>query len=167
MMHRRRRFRKSERIYFVEKPPMQRIDGFSGTSVHKVLDQMQNTSIVHAYSITWFSEIFSLRKMWNNDLRSLWNLLLMQKVKWNKSSHARRHFTWRSHISPSKAISQIRKDLFRWKTADATHRRFFWHILHNLIQCNAVSPSVAFVKRPFVNRNTGGKWIPPAKLSGS
>ena len=33
-------------------------------------------------------EIFCWRKMWKNDLRSLWNFLLAQKVKWNKSPHA-------------------------------------------------------------------------------
>ena len=43
------------------------------------------------------------------------------QVKWNKSTHARRHFTRHRRISRAKHISQIRKDLFRWKR-DLTHR---------------------------------------------
>ena len=35
-----------------------------------------------------------------------------QKVKWNKSTHARRHFTLRSNISLPKAISQIPKGIY-------------------------------------------------------
>ena len=53
------------------------------------------------------SEIFALRQMWNNLLRKLWNLMLTHQVKWNKSTHAHRHFTLRSNISHAKRISQI------------------------------------------------------------
>ena len=50
--------------------------------------------------------------MWDNDLRSLWNFPLTRKVKWNKSPHARRLFTWRSHISRPKGISQIPQGIY-------------------------------------------------------
>ena len=35
-----------------------------------------------------------------------------QKVKWNKSTHARRHFTLRSNISHAKRISQIPQGIY-------------------------------------------------------
>ena len=60
----------------------------------------------------YFSEIFGLRRMWNNSLCELWDLMLTHQVKWNKSTHARRHFTLRSNISLPKAISQIPKGIY-------------------------------------------------------
>ena len=50
--------------------------------------------------------------MWNNSLRELWNLMLSHQVKWNKSTHARRHFTLRSNISHAKRISQIPQGIY-------------------------------------------------------
>ena len=49
-------------------------------------------------------------------------------VKWNKSSHARRHFTLRSNISRAKRISQIPKGIyFVEKTPFVVRQRvFFW-----------------------------------------
>ena len=59
-----------------------------------------------------FSEIVRLRSRWNNSLRELWNLMLSHQVKWNKSTHARRHFTLRSNISHAKRISQIPQGIY-------------------------------------------------------
>ena len=45
-----------------------------------------------------------------------------------------------------KIYHPFRKERISLKNALAKASAFFWHILHILIQCNAVSPSVAFVK---------------------
>ena len=47
------------------------------------------------------------------------------QVKWNKSTHARRHFTRHRRISRAKHISQIRQDLFRWKKTFVDWQRSF------------------------------------------
>ena len=50
--------------------------------------------------------------MWNNDLKVIVKFSATQKVKWNKSTHARRHFTLRSNISRTKCISQIPQGIY-------------------------------------------------------
>ena len=63
--------------------------------------------------------------MWNNNLRLLWNLMLAHQVKWNKSTHAHRHFTWRSHISRAKRISQIPQGIYFVEKSTCRSKCFF------------------------------------------
>ena len=55
---------------------------------------------------------WNILRMWNNDLLSLWNLILSHQVKRSKSPRARRHFTLRSSISRAKRIWQIPQEFY-------------------------------------------------------
>ena len=76
--------------------------------------------------INIFNEIVRLRSRWNNSLRELWNLMLTHQVKWNKSTHARRHFTRRRRISRTKCISQIPQGFISLKKTLSFDKVFFW-----------------------------------------
>ena len=55
----------------------------------------------------------------------LWNLMLLHQVKWNKSPHARRHFTLQSNISHAKRSSQIPKGIYFVEKRKDTLSRVF------------------------------------------
>ena len=71
------------------------------------------------------SEIFCLRKMWNNLLRKLWNIKLTLYVKWNKSTHAHRHFTRHWRISRTECISQIPQGIYFAEKTTCLCKSFF------------------------------------------
>ena len=76
---------------------------------------VQNLAVKSEF-VLYLCEIFSLRQMWNNDLRSLWNVPLTRNVKWNKFPHAHRHFTWRQpYFTPVRHFTNPVRDSFRWK----------------------------------------------------
>ena len=54
--------------------------------------------------------------MWNNDLRSLWNIWSGSNVKWNKSSTRHRRISHCAAIFHARSVfHKSCKDLFRWK----------------------------------------------------
>ena len=63
------------------------------------------------------SEIFGLRRMWNNSLRELWNIAPTgRNVKWNLPTFAKRIFhTPQAYFTFRRNISLARKGKFRWK----------------------------------------------------
>ena len=60
-----------------------------------------------------FSEIFDLRRMWNNFLAKIVKYCSVVAM-WNEINppRAAAHFTWRSHISRTKCISQIPQGIY-------------------------------------------------------
>ena len=59
---------------------------------------------------------WNILRMWNNDLRSLWNFLLVRKVKWNKSLTRRSAFhTPQAYFTCEANFTNPARDLFRWK----------------------------------------------------
>ena len=64
-----------------------------------------------------FSEIFGIRRMWNNSLRELWNIAPTgRNVKWNLPTFAKRIFhTPQAYFTFRRNISLARKGKFRWK----------------------------------------------------
>ena len=62
------------------------------------------------------NEIARRSSRWNNAPTVIVEFSALQKAKWNKSTHARRHFIRHRHISRAKCISPIHfADLFHWK----------------------------------------------------
>ena len=64
-----------------------------------------------------FSEIFGIRRMWNNSLRELWNIAPTgRNVKWNLPTFAKRIFhTPQAYFTFRRNISLARKGKFRWQ----------------------------------------------------
>ena len=98
-------FRWSESVY---RPEMMREKSSARKCICKILKN---------FRVEKFSEIFGLRRMWNNSLRELWNIAPSSQCEM-KFAHIRasEYFTFAEQIFHSEAISLARRANFTEKS---------------------------------------------------
>ena len=94
---------------------------------------------------------YRLTPMWNNLLTQIMKYcsVSLRNVKWNKSTHARRHFTRRRRISRTKCISQIPSGIY-FVEKNRHSAAFSWS------RVRESNPPLRLGKRPFY------RWTNPA-----
>ena len=92
------------------------------TSIN-LINSYLSVSLLYHKLVGFSSEIFGLRRMWNNFLAEIVKYLTSFNVKWNSPLHIceanisqRSYFTWRSHISLAEGEFRWKKHTLSWQT---------------------------------------------------